>query len=60
MADEMEVASEQQASLQSKLKKALEYLGKRWVMHPEYEYTPRHSQNGYSTGKYKAMPKDVK
>lgn len=29
--------------LQLKLESAKEYLGEKWVGHPAYQYTPRHS-----------------
>ena len=32
-------------SLASKLQKAKEYLGEKWIHHPKYHYTPRHSNN---------------
>lgn len=27
---------------------ALKFLGKRWVLHPEYEHDTKHNQNGSS------------
>lgn len=34
---------------------ALEFLGKRWVLHPEYEHDPRHNQNGASFNRPRAQ-----
>jgi len=38
-------ADEKRAELrqQAKLNRALEFLGKNWVLHPEYQAIPRHS-----------------
>lgn len=35
--------------------KALEFLGKRWVLHPEYEHDQRHNQNGSSFNRLRAQ-----
>lgn len=32
-------------SMRKKLEKAKEYLGKKWVLHPEYQFNPKHSQS---------------
>lgn len=31
------------STLEAKLQAAKEYLGPRWVGHPDYQYHPRHS-----------------
>jgi len=38
-----------------KRKKALEYLGTNWVLHPKYVSNPKHSLTGIKTGKYQAI-----
>lgn len=41
-----------------KLKKALEFLGERWVLHPKYRTDPRHWLNPQIT--YKPTPRTLK
>lgn len=43
-----------------KLSKAKEFLGKNWVLHPEYTPNPKHSNVGISTGKFKALTLEQK
>jgi len=40
---------------EEKLKKAKEYLGEKWVLHPNYKYDSRHAQFGHNTGKFTTM-----
>lgn len=40
-----------------KRQKALEFLGKKWVLHPQYTPDERHSLIGYTTGKFHSFNK---
>ena len=37
---------------EEKRQKAIEYLGRNWLLHPEYQQNAKHSLIGYQSGRY--------
>ncbi len=43
-----DVKEEKYSYLEEKRKAAIEKMGKNWILHPEYEFNPKHSMSGYN------------
>lgn len=54
---DMENYVEVSETFNEKLESALDFLGERWVLHPKYEFDPKHQLHclvSDTTGKHKA------